>query len=221
MQSFIDIQSTEPLITSRAKLTDNDKTIMSCNSGTVFPTTNLQVGMLCLRTDQNCLYQLKNTTPTWVMIADLDTKPILADGSVPMTANLNLGGYDITSSAVIDILNGGSAQGINVGTIVVSDAYADRTGNAQANGIYAKGAIKTANQLISSIATGTAPLAITSTTKVANLNVDMIEGYHAGNATGQIPVSNGTVNTNLNADKLDGYEFADIDANAFLYSLIF
>lgn len=33
---------------------------------------------------------------------------------------------------------------------------------------------------------------------------DKVDGYHAGNSSGQVPVSNGTVNTNLNADFLDG-----------------
>lgn len=36
------------------------------------------------------------------------------------------------------------------------------------------------------------------------INVDQVDGYHAGNASGNVPVSNGNVNTNLNADKLDG-----------------
>ena len=34
----------------------------------------------------------------------------------------------------------------------------------------------TASQLISNIATGTAPLAVTSTTKVDNLNADLLDG---------------------------------------------
>ena len=33
----------------------------------------------------------------------------------------------------------------------------------------------------------------------------MLDGKHAANTTGAIPISNGTVNTDLNADKLDGY----------------
>jgi hypothetical protein len=37
-----------------------------------------------------------------------------------------------------------------------------------------------------------------------DINVDRHDGYDAGNASGNIPVSNGTLNTNLNADKLDG-----------------
>lgn len=37
-----------------------------------------------------------------------------------------------------------------------------------------------------------------------DINVDRVDGFDAGNGSGQIPVSNGTVNTNLNADLLDG-----------------
>ena len=34
---------------------------------------------------------------------------------------------------------------------------------------------------------------------------DKLDGYDAGNSSGQIPISNGTLNTNLNADMVDGY----------------
>jgi hypothetical protein len=37
-----------------------------------------------------------------------------------------------------------------------------------------------------------------------DINVDRVDGYDAGNASGQIPVNNATLNTNLNADLLDG-----------------
>lgn len=39
---------------------------------------------------------------------------------------------------------------------------------------------------------------------------DKVDGYHAGNSSGQVPVSNGTVNTNLNSDMVDG-----VHASAF------
>jgi hypothetical protein len=41
------------------------------------------------------------------------------------------------------------------------------------------GAIRTNNQLISTVAVGTAPLAVTSTTVNTNLNADMIDGIHS------------------------------------------
>jgi len=39
-------------------------------------------------------------------------------------------------------------------------------------------------QLTNTVATGTAPLVVSSTTKVANLNVEMVDGYHADTANG-------------------------------------
>jgi hypothetical protein len=70
LQKFVDIPSTDSLQNSRLKLMDNDKTVMSNNSGTSFPTNNLYVGMLCFRTDLNQLFELINLTPTWVLVAD-------------------------------------------------------------------------------------------------------------------------------------------------------
>ena len=52
------------------------------------------------------------------------------------------------------------------------------------------GAIETDNQLKSTVATGTAPLAVSSQTKVTNLNADLLDGYSALN----LPYLQGTVN---------------------------
>lgn len=46
------------------------------------------------------------------------------------------------------------------------------------------------------------------------INVDQVDGYHAGNASGNVPVSNGNVNSNLNADKLDGQHGTFFQARA-------
>ncbi|MDO9027662.1 MAG: hypothetical protein Q7U68_02220, partial [Candidatus Roizmanbacteria bacterium] len=55
------------------------------------------------------------------------------------------------------------------------------------------GAIRTDNQLISTLATGTSPLAVTSTTLVTNLNADYLDGQHGSYYT---PLGNisGTIN---------------------------
>ena len=60
-------------------------------------------------------------------------------------------------------------------------------------------------QFLSDVISGTPPFVVVSTTKVDNLNADMVDAHHAGNGSGAVPISNGTVNTNLNADKVDGY----------------
>ncbi len=74
MQNFTDIPSSRTLSDSLIEILNNDKTAISCNSGTTFPTTNLQIGMLCYRTDQLKLYQLIGTNPdNWRLIMDLSS----------------------------------------------------------------------------------------------------------------------------------------------------
>jgi hypothetical protein len=48
-------------------------------------------------------------------------------------------------------------------------------------------------------------VAISNGSMCTNLSADMVDGYHAGNSSGYVSVSNGTVCTNLNADMVDGY----------------
>ncbi|MFZ2255874.1 MAG: hypothetical protein WAW59_02405 [Patescibacteria group bacterium] len=45
------------------------------------------------------------------------------------------------------------------------------------------GSIRTTNQLISTLANGTAPLAVTSTTLNTNLNADLLDGLHLNSTT--------------------------------------
>ena len=61
-------------------------------------------------------------------------------------------------------------------------------------------------QFLSDAASGTPPFVVASATKVPNLNVDKVDGRHAGNFSGAVPISNGNVNTNLNADMVDGMQ---------------
>lgn len=93
MQSYTQIQPTETLTNSLAEILNNDQTAISCSSGTAFPTTNLLVGMLCFRTDQNKLYELKDATPTWVMLADLSRVPAFTDSPL-FTGILSMGQTD-------------------------------------------------------------------------------------------------------------------------------
>ncbi|MCK4403614.1 MAG: hypothetical protein KAW02_00865, partial [candidate division Zixibacteria bacterium] len=48
-------------------------------------------------------------------------------------------------------------------------------------------------------------VSVSNGTKCTNLNADRVDGYHAGNSSGQVSVNNGTKCTNLNADRVDGY----------------
>lgn len=84
MQSFTEISPDDTLASSLQKILDNDKTVMSDSSGTAFPTTNLFVGMRCLRTDQNKTYRLDsinaNDVATWVMMIDHAKTILYTDG---------------------------------------------------------------------------------------------------------------------------------------------
>lgn len=73
MQNYTELASTVKLNASLLVLLNNTKTVMSNHSGTAFPTTNLQVGMNCHRTDTNETYKLKSASPdVWKKTADLD-----------------------------------------------------------------------------------------------------------------------------------------------------
>jgi len=66
-------------------------------------------------------------------------------------------------------------------------------GNANVGNLNATG-VSSATRYISNIATGTAPLTVTSTTQVANLNVATSGSVVNGNSSVRIPAANGNVN---------------------------
>lgn len=72
MQSYTEIPSSQTLTSSLSLLLNNFKTIMSCSSGTTFPTTNLQLGMLFYNTSTKVLWILHSigAPDIWVKIAD-------------------------------------------------------------------------------------------------------------------------------------------------------
>lgn len=96
MQNYQDIPDTTTLQNSRSMLLNNILTALSCSSGTGFPTSNLYVGMPCLRTDLNKLYQLKDLTPTWIQIADLSS-----DLSTQLAAKLTTTAFGTTLASNI------------------------------------------------------------------------------------------------------------------------
>ena len=113
----------------------------------------------------------------------------LATGAVTISGS----GASVTISGRISAINGMASTSTSTGTLVVSG------GIGVSGAIYTGSKISTANQLESTIATGTAPLAITSTTVCANLNADMLDGYHASSfnvTTWAIKTTNYTAVTN-------------------------
>lgn len=89
MQNYHDLQNTEAANVYLDKVKDNIQAVASNFSGTSFPTENLQVGMLCYRTDKKKLYQLTDTDPiTWESVQSsltFDTTPT-AGSKNPVTS---------------------------------------------------------------------------------------------------------------------------------------
>jgi hypothetical protein len=132
--------------------------------------------------------------------------------------------FQVSSLVRVDNLNASLLDGHDAGKFMRTDENTSTTGTL------------TGTRLISTIATGTAPLTITSTTKVANLNADLLDGLDStkfmrtdadSSSTGIMTAKyfTSTVTTagpplvvastvkvvNLNADLLDG-----LDSTAFM-----
>ena len=96
MQQYAPIASSTHIKDSITPLNNNIASVASDFSGTAFPTTNLLVGMKCLRTDLNKLYQLKDLSPTWTQIADLSS-----DLSAQLAAKLTASAFGTTLASNI------------------------------------------------------------------------------------------------------------------------
>ena len=203
MQSYVEISTSTTLASSLTQILSNDKTALSCSSGATFPTANLQVGMLCFRTDINKLYILKDATPTWLLLLDLTTAGG-AGVSEAINALLvrNGGGVEGGQINLERPLSGSTIVG-NLGIDISSNSFRifDIGGTNKGFNIdMSLGAASAATKLWHDANDGTG----------SGLDADLLDGYHAGNATGQVPLSNGTVNTNLNADMIDGVHITAI-----------
>ena len=147
------------------------------------------------------------------------SKDVIISGNTTFSGTnpLNLTSTSLITNLNADLLDGYHASTANSASTVV---------------VRGTDGSETSYKFISTAATGVAPLNINSTTLVANLNADLLDGYHASTAnsastvvvrgtdgsetsykfistaaTGVAPfsISSTTVSTNLNADLLDGY----------------
>lgn len=185
MQSYTEIPSSQSLQSSLALLLNNDKTALSLNSGTAFPTTNLQVGMACLRTDQMRLYVLRDMAPTWVEIA-----------------NLNATNWNSSNHGVGSGLNADMVDGIHAATTATANQLLALDASAKLPASITGDAATVAGRSVGNAANN---VPLSNGTMNTNLNAEMLAGRRAGTINGDIPISNGTICANLNADLLDGY----------------
>lgn len=133
--------------------------------------------------------------------------PIVAMLNGGSASKLNIVGVNDAANYAVTItnqtptvghLNVGGVLAVNSGSVTVSvlNANAINTGTLAASG-----------QITSTVATGTAPLVVASTTKVANLNVDLLDGRDTGTGVGNVAFydAQGRV---ADSQLLDGFEAA-------------
>lgn len=105
----------------------------------------------------------------------LRSASISSDGVVTIPAGVEIVGLGRNSVLDGAVVCNGKLTGITV------------TGSISGSGEWlaynAFGELLTNQQIASSVATGTAPLAVASTTLITNLNADLLDGYHASDLT--------------------------------------
>ena len=143
-----------------------------------------------------------NITGANINGGNISTSGTVFGANISLSAGIQAGGGIQTTSTV-------SASGTITGGNLTTGGTLSVTGNANignigtaglitATGNVTGGNINTAGILVSSIATGTAPLTVTSTTRVANLNVayanvaDFINVTAPGTGTGYVVFANST-----------------------------
>ncbi|MGI5841410.1 MAG: beta strand repeat-containing protein [Patescibacteria group bacterium] len=112
---------------------------------------------------------------------DLDTyDPIMAGAA---NGNNNAFHIDRSGNAFFNTLDTGNGNfEINSIAAYLGNQNLRTTDSPTFNNIYANGSVRASSQLISTVANGTAPLAVSSTTVVSNLNADRLDGYHGSSS---------------------------------------
>jgi hypothetical protein len=143
--------------------------------------------------------------------------------SLEVTANINAGNvkassfFNGVSNIAISVANGNVVTNANgnaimtvTGTGANINGTANITGNANVGNIGAAAGVFTANitaananvtgQFISTVANGTAPLAVTSTTLVSNLNADILQGNTPSTSNTASTIALRDINGNVSAN---------------------
>src|SRR5690606_9037504 len=125
--------------------------------------------------------------------------------SAPEYTRLNMGYGNHVTFQIHVVENGTTYFVHNIGSgseqRMLWDSNKNITFNV-ADRIQVNGDVRYSGQLVSTVATGTAPMSVTSTTQVNNLNADLLDGQHGSyylslaNTTGTLDLSKGGTGLN-------------------------
>jgi hypothetical protein len=159
------------------------------STGVVF-TANSSTGNLTVGNVSGTIFNVSSsiTTPQFISNVGTGVAPLVVSSTTKVT-NLNadyLDGYDTATAATAS-------------TVVVRDS----NGNVNAN-VFSGNNVTVTSQLTSTVATGTAPLVVSSTTKVANLNAELLDGYDTATAATASTVVVRDSNGNITGNNISG-----------------
>ena len=133
---------------------------------------------------------LQNTSTATSVFPTFSTSSANGNSSAVVSTGIsaNLGNSSITATTFVGALSGNATTAGTVVTAAQPNITSVGTltslnvsGNANVGNLGTAQVLATANvtapQLISNVGTGTAPMVVSSTTKVANLNADLLDGY--------------------------------------------
>jgi hypothetical protein len=138
---------------------------------------------------------------------DSTTDTLAVNGAVNVTGNI------VSSNLTVNLALSGNtanftgnltAANANLGNLATANYVnvnntLNVAGNTNTGNLNATNSV-TASTLTSNVSTGTAPLTVTSTTKVANLNVDLLDGYDSSISVAANTVVVRDVNGNVSAN---------------------
>lgn len=129
MQNYKNIEASDIVRDSRETINNNIKTAISCNSGTAFPVDDVEIGMLCYRTDKGALYQM-TSLHTWTrVILDSAIDTSLSTSSTNTVTNKAITtGINSVSTALSDfedVVVDTYAKTANLATVATSGSYND------------------------------------------------------------------------------------------------
>lgn len=209
MQKYTEIPSSTTLADSLPMILNNDKSVISCHSGSAFPSTDLQVGMLCYRTDEKKLYILVDSSAgTWKTVTE-------AFGDNYLLAGTNGTAIDYSKKNLDSWMD--MPTGFYQGTHMINAPKGDinwrvlqfREDNSSGWATQLAFSANTRSVCVRFEMGGSwsdwYDLAMSKEGAISEgLNSDLLRGLHPSNEHGQISINNGTLNKGLNAEMLSG-----------------